>query len=496
MTTVRSVEYLSSLVSELRKLPKETEWVEFKVNDAEPQEIGEYLSALSNAAALHGKAFAYLVWGVEDGKHALVGTTFDPATAKVGNEELENWLLRLLSPRIDFHFHRFEADGKQVVLLEIGQAFRHPVAFQSAEWIRVGSYKKRLKEFPEKEKVLWRIFDHTPFERLIAAEGLAADDALKLLEYPAYFDLLGLPLPDAKEGILRALVDDGMILKADNGTWSITNLGAILLAKKLGTFKGLARKAVRVITYKGRSRVETLHEQPGTKGYAVGFEGLIGYISSQVPPNEVMGKALRKVVPMYPDLAVRELVANALIHQDFMVTGAGPMVELFEDRLEITNPGKPLVKTERFLDTPPKSRNEALASFMRRVGVCEERGSGVDKVVFQMEYFQLPAPAFEVPEDYTRAVLFAHRPLTRMDKEDRIRATYLHACLRYVNRDFMTNTSLRERFGIEPQNSAMASRLIKEAVQAGAICPHDPEAAPKMKKYVPFWAKAQPGELT
>lgn len=496
MTTVRSVEYLTSLVNELRKLPQETEWVEFKVNDAEPQETGEYLSALSNAAALHGKAFAYLVWGVEDGTHELVGTSFDPATAKVGNEELENWLLRLLSPRIDFHFHCFETEGKRVVLLEIGQAFRHPVAFQSSEWIRVGSYKKRLKEFPEKEKVLWRIFDHTPFERLIAAEGLAADDALKLLEYPAYFDLLGLPLPDAKEGILRALLDDGMILKADNGTWSITNLGAILLAKKLGTFKGLARKAVRVITYKGRSRVETLHEQPETKGYAVGFEGLIGYISSQVPPNEVMGKALRKAVPMYPDLAVRELVANALIHQDFMVTGAGPMVELFEDRLEITNPGKPLVKTERFLDTPPKSRNEALASFMRRVGVCEERGSGVDKVVFQTEYFQLPAPAFEVPEDSTRAVLFAHRPLTRMDKDDRIRATYLHACLRYVNRDFMTNTSLRERFGIEPQNSAMASRLIKEAVQAGAICPHDPEAAPKMKKYVPFWAKPQTGDLT
>lgn len=496
MTTIRTVDYLISLVNELRKLPSETEWVEFKVNDAEPQEIGEYLSALSNAAALHGKAFAYLVWSVEDGSHDLVGTSFDPATAKVGNEELENWLLRLLSPRIDFHFHRFETDGKQVVLLEIGQAFRHPVAFQSAEWIRVGSYKKRLKEFPEKEKVLWRIFDHTPFERLIAAEGLAADDALKLLDYPAYFDLLGLPLPDAKEGILRALVDDGMILKADNGTWSITNLGAILLAKKLGTFKGLGRKAVRVITYKGRSRVETLHEQPGTKGYAVGFEGLIGYISSQVPPNEVMGKALRKVVPMYPDLAVRELVANALIHQDFLVTGAGPIVELFEDRLEITNPGKPLVKTERFLDTPPKSRNEALASFMRRVGVCEERGSGVDKVVFQTEYFQLPAPAFEAPEDHTRAVLFAHRPLTRMDKDDRIRATYLHACLRYVNRDFMTNTSLRERFGIEARNSAIASRLIKEAVLEGAISPHDPEAAPKMRKYVPFWAKAQPEGLT
>jgi predicted HTH transcriptional regulator len=400
----------------------------------------------------------------------------------------------MLSPRIDFHFHTFEMDGKRVVLLEIGQAFRQPVAFQNAEWIRVGSYKKRLKEHPEKERALWRIFEHTPFERLIAAESVAVDEVLKLLEYPAYFDLLDLPLPESRDGILKALTDDGMILQADNGTWNITNLGAILLAKKLSTFKGLGRKAVRVITYKGRSRVETLHEQVGTKGYAVGFEGLISYISSQVPPNEIMGKALRKTVPMYPDLAVRELVANALIHQDFLVTGTGPMVELFEDRLEITNPGKPLVKTERFLDTPPKSRNEALASFMRRVGVCEERGSGVDKVVFQTEFNQLPAPAFEVPEENTRAVLFAHRPLTRMDAEDRIRATYLHACLRYVSRDFMTNTTIRERFGIEPQNIAMASRLIKEAIQAGLICPHDPNAAPKMKKYVPFWAKKPEAE--
>jgi predicted HTH transcriptional regulator len=351
-----------------------------------------------------------------------------------------------------------------------------------------GVLQKKLKDFPEKERALWRIFEHTPFERLIAAEGLTADDVLKLLEYPAYFELLGLPLPNGRDGVLEALLDDGMILKADSGMWSVTNLGAILLARKLATFKGLARKTVRVITYKGRSRVETLHEQSGTKGYAVGFEELMGAISSKVPPNEVMGRALRKSVPMYPEVAMRELVANAIIHQDFLVTGAGPMVEIFEDRMEITNPGKPLVNTDRFLDTPPKSRNEALASFMRRVGVCEERGSGVDKVVFQMEFNQLPAPAFEAPEDNTRAVLFAHRPLTRMDKDDRIRATYLHACLRYVNRDAMTNTTLRERFGIEPQNSAMASRLIKEAILAGRIRLQDLDAAHKLKKYVPFWA--------
>lgn len=115
-------------------------------------------------------------------------------------------------------------------------------------------------------------------------------------------------------------------------------------------------------------------------------------------------------------------------------------------------------------------------------------GSGVDKVVFQTEFYQLPAPAFEVTGDCTRAVLFAPRPLTKMEKTDRIRACYLHACLRYVNRDYMTNTSLRERFGIEPKNSATASRLIKEAIEAGTIRPYDDSAARKFMKYVPHWA--------
>jgi ATP-dependent DNA helicase RecG len=161
------------------------------------------------------------------------------------------------------------------------------------------------------------------------------------------------------------------------------------LQKRLDDFAQLKRKAMRVIVYKDNSRVETVREQTGTKGYAGGFEGLIGYINNLLPRNEVVGEALRKNVPMYPELAVRELVANALIHQDFFLKGTGPIVEIFSDRMEITNPGIPLVATDRFLDSPPKSRNEAVASFMRRIGVCEERGSGVDKVVFQTEYLSV-----------------------------------------------------------------------------------------------------------
>lgn len=496
MTTDRPVEFLQSLVRELSKLPQETEWVEFKMNDAEPRDIGEYISALANSAALAGKASAYLVWGVVDETHAIVGTHFSPRGAKVGNEELESWLLHLLVPKIHFRFFDVAVDGAKVVLLEIQRAFRHPVRFESQEFIRVGSYKKKLKDFPEKERALWRIFEQTPFEEGVAADRLSVEEVVRMLDYPAYFELLARPLPTNRDGILKAFADDSLVRPCEAGGWNITNLGAILFARRLEDFHSLRRKAIRVILYRGSSRVETVKEQVGARGYASGFEGLIGFINGLLPSNEVIEQALRKTVPMFPELAVRELVANALIHQDFFVTGAGPMVEVFVDRIEITNPGAPLVDPHRFVDTPPRSRNEVLASLMRRIGVCEERGSGWDKVVFQTELFQLPAPLPEATEDHTRVVLFAPRPLERMDKADRVRAVYLHACLRYVSREYLTNTSLRQRFGIEPHNSATASRLIKEAVDAKVILPYDAEAAPKFMRYQPAWAAGFSDGLT
>jgi len=488
----RPADYLASLVRELCALPRETEWVEFKINEAEPQGIGEYISALANAAALVGKAFAYQAWGVRDEDHAVVGTTFDPHTARVGNEELESWLLRLLEPKIDFRFFTVEIDGRRVVLLEIARAARHPVRFSGQEFIRVGTYKKKLKDFPEKERALWRIFDRTPFEDGVAAERATSDDVLRLLEYPAYFDLLERPLPANRKGILEALADDRLIRRSDAGGWDVTSLGAILFAKRLDAFHALRRKAVRVIQYRGNGRTETLKEQEGAKGYACGFEGLVGYIHGLLPANEIIEQALRRSVPVFPELAVRELVANALIHQDFFITGTGPMVEIFDDRIEISNPGEPLVDTQRFVDTPPRSRNEALASLMRRFRICEERGSGIDKVVFQVELFQLPAPLFESPEGFTRAVLFAHKPLSAMVKADRVRACYLHACLRYVMRQPMSNASLRQRLGIDDKNIATASRLLGEAVESGLIVITDPEAGTRIRSYLPFWAAPRP----
>jgi ATP-dependent DNA helicase RecG len=398
-------------------------------------------------------------------------------------------LLQKTTPKINFRFHEFaDPEERPVVILEIQAASHTPVQFDGAEFIRVGSYKKKLREFPEKERELWRVFDQVPFEQQCAAQNLPADRVLKLLDYPAYFDLTDQPLPEGRDAILHALVADRLIQKSDSGQWDVTNLGAILFAKQLKDFDTVARKAVRLVLYKGNSKLQTVRELTGTKGYAVGFEGLIDYLKTLLPANEEIGKAFRTEVPMYPELALRELVANAIIHQDFNLTGTGPMIELFDTRLEITNPGVPLVDTQRFIDSPPRSRNEWLASFMRRIGVCEERGSGIDKVITEVEVYQLPAPIFEQTEEHTRVVLFSHKPFKEMDTEDRMRACYQHCCLCYVNREPMNNTSVRKRFEIDEGNSAMASRVIKQAVDAGLIRLYDPTANRKAYRYVPFWA--------
>lgn len=481
-------EYLNSLVAELRKLPAETGWVEFKENNSKPDDIGEYLSALSNTAALQGQANGYVVWGVKDATHEMVGTNFQPAKTKKGNEDLENWLTRLLNPRLHFHFYELIHEGKPVVILEIPRAHGRPVQFQGVEFIRVGSYRQKLKDHPQIEKQLWRVFDTTPFEELLALRHADAADVLSLLDYPAFFELLEQPLPTDREKTLARLANERMIVPDAAGKWDITNLGAILFARNLEEFKSLARKSVRLIVYEGKGRLKTLREQVIRKGYAAGFKTTIDQLNALLPRSEVVDHGIRREVPLYPEPAVRELIPNALIHQDFSITGSGPMIEIFSDRMEITNPGEPLVKTDRFLDSPPRSRNETLASFMRRLGVCEERGSGVDKVVAETERHLLPAPLFESPDGFTRATLFTHRPLRQMDRADRSRACYLHACLRYVEHDPMTNSTLRARLGISEPNKAMASRIISDAIKDGRIKPEDLRQGKKYAKYIPFWA--------
>ncbi len=480
---------LINLLLELSSLSHETEWVEFKLNNSNLEDIGEYISALSNSACYHKKDYGYLVYGVSDRSHELVGTNFKPTTQKKGNEELENWLAVKLDPRIDFNFFEFTYEGLNFVIIRIQATVNTPVMFKNSSYIRIGSYKKQLKDHPEKERAIWNQESKNIFEKGIAFKNVKEEDVLKLIDYPGYFDLIGLALPDNRKGILERLTQDKIIQKNGN-EFNIFNIGAILFAKDINLFdEKLSRKAVRFIIYSGNNRVNTVKEQVGIRGYALGFSSLIDYVEDQLPMNEIIDKALRRKEKIYPTLALRELIANAIVHQDFSVTGSSPMIEVFANRVEITNPGKPLIDPLRFVDHSPESRNEILAKFMRRLNICEERGSGFDKVIFQCEFNQLPAPEIIVGENYTRVIMYKYKKLSAMDKKDKVRACYLHACLKSVSGEYMTNQSLRERFGISESNYPIASRIINDTVQDGLVKVYDPNnKSRKYAKYLPFWA--------
>lgn len=322
----------------------------------------------------------------------------------------------------------------------------------------------------------------------IAKDELTVAEVVAQLDCQAYFDLKGIPLPTSQEGIIHYFCEEGLIIRLDNSLYSITNLGAILFAKRISNFPSLSRKAIRVVKYKSDNKFEMEHDDVGSKGYAIGYEGLIKYVCALTPSSEPINFALREKQSAYPIIAIREAIANALIHQDFTVTGAGPLVEIFSNRIEITNPGTPLVDVMRIVDTPPKSRNEKLAALMRQMNMCEEAGSGWDKIVISCEMMNLPSPKAISYEEATKVCLFAKLPFSRIANESKLLACYWHACVKQVQEDQLTNNSLRVRFGLPESSAGIISRLIKEATKSKLIKPFDPEAGRKYMRYIPIWA--------
>ncbi|WP_102268304.1 RNA-binding domain-containing protein [Massilicoli timonensis] len=481
-------EYYISLIERLCHFSNETEWLEFKVNNDEPSLIGEYVSALSNSATICEKEKAYMIWGIDDSTHEIVGTSFSPKQTKIGNEELENWLLRALKPRVDFKFFEISINGVNVVIMEIPRANNHPTRFKETEYIRVGSYKKKLKDFPEKERKLWLSFEQKPFELMIALENITSSRVTELLDCAAYYTLMNLPLPSNRDGIIHNMLDEQFIIEMDNGNYAITNMGALLFAKNLNDFSHLKRKSIRVIQYRGTGRTNAIREQVFSKGYAVQFSDITDYVMTIIPQEEEIDGGPREEHIMFPKKAVREMVGNMIIHQDLTVHGNGPMMEVFDTRVESSNPGNLLVEVNRIIDTAPHSRNEYIASFLRIVKICEERGSGFDRMEEGMNELKIPAPKVETAEDFTRTKLYWYKNFGEWKKEDKIRTCYLYTCYCYVNEIEVSNAVLRNRFGIEEKNKAMVSRVIKETMKLGFIKLADNSAPTKMRRYIPYWA--------
>lgn len=343
---------------------------------------------------------------------------------------------------------------------------------------------------PMSEDRLREIFDEGKPDWLMqpAREDCTATDVVRLLDTQIYYDLQSKPYPTNQNAVIERLESEKFI-QEDMGGFTISNLGAVLFAKKLDQFENLFRKAPRVIAYEGPDKLSKSRVfAPGTKGYVVGFAGLIDFIGAQIPVNEAIGKALRTEIKMFPDVMLRELVANALIHQDFNETGTSVTVEIYSDRMEILNPGTSIISPDRFIDEY-QSRNERLADVMRRMGICEEQGKGIDKVITYAEVCQLPPPDWRSAERHTIAVVFAHKAFEEMDGNERVRATYQHCTLKYLTNERMNNQSLRERFKLPKDKNEVVSGVIYDALRQGKIKPENPEkTSRRYAKYIPYWA--------
>jgi len=369
------------------------------------------------------------------------------------------------------------------------RAFGSPANYKNIPYIRIGKNTSSLKNYPDLERKIWTSFQGGHFWKKTAKTDLSYSEVLNLLDFDSYYQMMKLPIPSETQDILTRFEQEGFVTKQQD-QWYITNLGALLFARDLKSFDNLQYKSPRVITYEGDHKLSTvIKDQDGKKGYASGFDDLIRWIYSQIPEPEVITKIYREQKITYPEKAIREIVANALIHQDCEIDGMRPVIEIYKNHIEISSPGSCLVDPEKIIESVPKARNERMADVMRRLKICEIRGSGIDRTIEAVEFLQLPAPKFENSDNAFKAYLYTYRPFEKLTTEEKLRALFQHIVLLSVQQQFATNESLRLRFGLGEKKTSTISKLVASAKELNLIKNFDQNSESKRYvKYVPKWA--------
>lgn len=490
-----------NFVNQIQQFRKqgENELLEFKKDNESPALIARSISALANSAALKGVANAYMVWGIQDATHEIVGTAFSPADQKVNGQELGSWLSQHVDPRPSFTFSYIEVDGKQLVLLCVPASRQVPTTAYTEKkaapraYIRIGSSTKPLDDFPEHQRDLWRKLVSSSAENAIVMDSLTPDEINQVLDLPAYFEFVGDKEKRTVEKSVATMHQSGLLVKSGPGLYGIPRYTALLAARETTTFAMLGNTDIRVIVYDGRNRLASaISDIEYHQGLALTFQTIYQHILKSLPQREQINleTAKRETKPILPALAVREMLANAIIHQDMGMVGGHVMVEVFSDRVEFSNPGNPLVPPDRFIDAIPICHNEQLAKFMRIAGVAESRGSGWDKIVNVLEETRLPVPEVRVVKNTsTTTILWYQKKLADMTQDEKNWTVYLHTALKLLLGELANNTSLRERLGLAENQKSAASKLYKQALEAGLIAIADENASPKYRCYVPYWNK-------
>jgi predicted HTH transcriptional regulator len=456
-------------------MPTETQTLEFK----EAQTSFDWEKLQKYCVAIANEGGGYLVLGVSDKlPRQVVGTSVFGNTVSAATD-----LFSALGFRVDIESVN-HPDGRVVVFHIPARSKGTAYSFKGAYYMRAGA-----SLVPMSEDKLRKIFAEGGPDWLDepGVTGLDAQQIVDLLDTQSFFELLKISYPSTRDAVIERLIQSQLVDVKD-GAYSIRRCGALMLAKRLTDFPDVSCKAARVIVYTGTDKLSTRIDQVGARGYATGFQSLVSFVIAQLPQNEVIKGALRKSVKLLPEDAIRELIANALIHQDFTVTGAGPMIEIYANRVEISNPGAPLVPVDRFIDGY-QSRNERLTDLLRRMDICEERSSGVDRVVHTVEAYQLPAPEFRAELGRTSVVVHGLRDFEDMTREDRVRACYQHCALKFVMRERMTNETLRSRFGLPASRASVASQVISATIEADKIKSDvSVGQSKKYARYLPHWA--------
>ena len=469
------------LRSSLRPVPTELNELDWKSGlSCKTERLAHHMSAFANHPG--GGMF---VFGVNDDGTCFTVTKdeLDEIVKKLGNIAKNN-----LSHSIAIEHCSLVYEGHSLLFVYVPEQKDKPVYLRGKDIFE--SYRRSAKQTVKMtERQVRNILAESQglnFEDRVAKRDLSVGDVLKLLNYKKFFELLDKKVPQSDDLIIERLKEYGCC-EQNGDLWSITNLGALLFASEFEEFPDLKNRRIIVRKYSGANNRNQILERYSHYGYACGFVGLIDFIMKNIVEEESID-VTRDLQYRYPRVAIRELVVNAMVHQDFAVSGIPLSIEIFSNRLVITNPGVPLNDVNRFIDLPPHSRNEKLAESMFLLGICEKRGSGFDRAVEAVEKMLLPSIKVMKNDDSTRVTIYAKKALSEMTREEKIAACYQHACL--VNEDGLSinNQSVRERFGLDKRKVSDASRIIADTLESGLIKLADADrTSKKYAAYIPFY---------
>ena len=393
---------LTALLDRLRAEPRESEWLEFKTNRYEPQAIGEYLSALANSACLLGKPRGYLVFGIEDGTHVVVGTSFDPqAETGHGNQLLPLWLALGLKPKLGFDMHTCQYRGQRVVVFEVHPAFDRPVEFYGKAFVRNGSSKTALVGYPEKERAIWS--RRVDWSAQVCEQATLADlDPMAITEARRQFAEKNKTKPDRLAEL--AAWDDTTFLNKAKLTvrGAITHAALLLLGREESTSL-LAPAVARISWILKNERNEELDYEHFGPPLLLNVNKVLARIRNLTVRELPDGTLFPVELTQYDPWVIREALHNCIAHQDYGLRGRMQVVET-PHALLLTNVGGFLPgRVEAVIDQDAPLeiyRNPYLTEAMVSLNMIDTQGGGI-KRMFQAQrrrFFPLPDYDLSQPE--------------------------------------------------------------------------------------------------